>query len=299
MKFIESIQLKEALKDIIWNEHPNSVITLYELRMYIYKLYRDGHYKGKPIGKLSLKEPESRTLKSNISNMESQGVIRQDLNLPTYFISNKDKPTAQQVICVVNPYSYIAYLTAMEWHGLTDRMPYVIHMMTCSSDEYRTRINAYINEQIPDVEDSNPITPPRIIKYPAFDKKSFEFHQTKKFKLPKEQSGSGGVRVTSIGDTFLDMLKKPDLCGGFEHVIEVFQEHGEEYLPVIVKTIEAKGSSMDKARAGYILEEECKLSHKTINKWKSSVSRGGSRKLIPSNPYIDIYSETWCISINK
>lgn len=299
LKSASSIQLKEALKEIIWNDHPNPVITLYELKMYIYKLYKDGYYNGRKIGKLSLVEPEPRTITNRISNMTNSGVIKQDLSLPIYFISNKEKPTALQVICAINPYSYIAYLSAMAWHGLTDRMPYTIHVITCTLSEYKLRAERYVLENIPDVSDISPLIPPRVINYPAYDGKSFEFHQTKKFKLPKEQSGSGGVRVTSIGDTFLDMLKKPDLCGGFEHVIDIFQEYGSEYLAVIVKAIDNKGNAMDKARVGYILEEICGLSHKTINTWKSGVSRGGSRKLVPSNPYVDIYSETWCISINR
>lgn len=298
MKLLQTISLKDALKDIVLNEHPRPVITLYELRMYMYQLYRAQEHQGQPIGKLSLKEPESRTLKSNISSLKRMGVIKQDLNLPVYFISNKDKPTAQQVICSISPFSYIAYLSAMSWHGLTDRLPYVIHLITCSQEKYKELITERLEKELPNASEHPSLIPPRLTKYPAFDGKSFEFHQTKNFKLPKEQFGSGGVRVANIGETFLDMLRKPDLCGGFEHVLEVFQEYGEENLAVIVKTIDKKGTSMDKARAGYILEEVCNLSHRTINNWKAGVSRGGSRKLVPSKPYIDVYSETWCISIN-
>ena len=298
MTLQKTIPLKEALKQIVLNEHPRPVITLYELRAYIYKLYKDGHYQNQSIGKLSLKEPASRTLKSSISSLESIGVIKQDLSLPTYFISNRDKPTALQVICAVNPYSYIAYLSAMAWHGLTDRLPYVIHVITCTSELYKNFNDEFLEKEFPDIMDPQPITPPRVIKYPAFDGKSFTFHQTKNFKLPKEQFGSGGIRVTNIGETFLDMLRKPDLCGGFEHVLDVYLEYAQENLAIIVKTIDKQGTLIDKSRAGYILEEQCNLSHRTIDRWKSDVARGGSRKLVFSNPYKDIYSETWCISIN-
>ncbi|WP_238532113.1 hypothetical protein [Rahnella aquatilis] len=117
--------------------------------------------------------------------------------------------------------------------------------------------------------------------------------------MKKEQYGSGGVRVTNIGETFLDMLKEPDLCGGFEHVFSVFENYHEKFLPVILKEISKNGNSMDKARAGYILEEVIGIKNKVIESWKDDVKRGGSRKLIPSNPYKNVFSETWCISINN
>lgn len=44
------------------------------------------------------------------------------------------------------------------------------------------------------------------------------------------------------------MLQEPDYCGGFSHVLEVFTEYAGHYLPVILKSI-------DKVRAGYILQE--------------------------------------------
>jgi hypothetical protein len=55
---------------------------------------------------------------------------------------------------------------------------------------------------------------------------------------------------------------------------------------------------MDQARAGYILEEKCGLSHALIDEWAKSAIRGGSRRLDPQAEYVPIFSERWCISIN-
>ena len=95
------------------------------------------------------------------------------------------------------------------------------------------------------------------------------------------------------------MLREPDMCGGYAHVQDIFQEYAAEHLPVIVKTVDKTGTSIDKARTGYVLEEICSLSHRTIDSWKAGVQRGGSRKLVASNPYKNEYSEVWCISINN
>jgi len=295
---MEKIQLNEALRRVISEQHNKPIISRHEIILILYKLYQDKCFNGATINRISLDEPEFRNIESNIRFLEEIKLIKQDLNLPLYFITEKERPSAQQVICTMNPYSYIAYLSAMEFYGLTERIPYNIHLVTGTSAMYKRFITDKINKTLTNVINIQPLIPPRLIKYPSFDKTSFSFHQTKDFKLPKEKIGTGGVRVSALGDTFLDMIKKPDLCGGIEHVIDVYMEYAEEYLPSIVKSINKNGTAIDKARSGYILEELCHLSHKTINTWKSGVSRGGSRKLVPSNPYKDVYSETWCISIN-
>jgi predicted transcriptional regulator of viral defense system len=109
---------------------------------------------------------------------------------------------------------------------------------------------------------------------------------------------SGGVRVASVGQTFLDMLREPQYCGGISHVLEVFEEQAEQYLAVILKTLEREGNSIDKVRAGYVLHERLGLSHPTIESWKAFAQRGSSRVLVAGEPYSNIYSEAWCLSLN-
>jgi predicted transcriptional regulator of viral defense system len=106
------------------------------------------------------------------------------------------------------------------------------------------------------------------------------------------------LRVSTIGRTFLDMLRRSDLCGGIHHVIEIFKEFGPQYLGLIVDEIDRHGKQIDKVRAGYILEEVCGQKNKTIDGWIKFVQRGGSRKLDPTEEYSHIYSERWCLSIN-
>ncbi|WP_210457398.1 type IV toxin-antitoxin system AbiEi family antitoxin domain-containing protein [Vibrio crassostreae] len=294
----KTISLNEALKRTLIELHEKPTVSRYELISYIYKLYRDREFQGLSIGKISLQEPDYRVVNRNIDELEHKKIISQHLGLPIYFITSRKKPTAQQYLCSINPFCYLSYLSAMEWHGVTDRMPHTVDATTCMPAHYRELVFKQIQKDFPGVNSSHQLTVPRVTKIPSFDNKKFQLHQSRTYKQPKEIVDTGGVRVASLGDTFLDMLKKPNLCGGVEHVFDVFEEYAEENLALIVRTIDKKGSGMDKARAGYILEEICNLSHRTIEQWKSTVQRGGSRKLVPENPYKDVYSETWCISIN-
>ena len=293
-----TISLNEALKTVLIDKHDKPTVNRYELILYIYKLYRDRELDGLRIGKITLDEPDYRVVNRNIDDLEERKIISQHLGLPIYVITSKKKPTAHQFLCSINPFCYLSHISAMEWHGITDRIPHTVIATTCMPSEYKNLTRKRINEDLPNVSNSHLLIVPRVTKYPSFDGKKFQLHQTRNYKQPKEVPDSGGIRVASLGETFLDMLKKPNLCGGIEHVLDVYKEFAEEHLPLIVRTIDKNGNGMDKARAGYILEEVCHLSHKTIDQWKKSVQRGGSRKLVSENDYKDIYSETWCISIN-
>lgn len=294
----KTIPLSEALKHILIDKHDKPTVNRYELILYMYKLYKEKSLDGVPIGKISLSEPDYRVVNRNIEDLESKNIISQHLGLPVFFIKSKKSPTAQQFLCSINPFCYLAYLSAMEWHGITDRMPHTVQAITCSPSTYRELVQKQIETDLPNATNTYQLVVPRVTKIPSFDGKKFHLHQSSSYRQPREIYNSGGVKVASLGETFLDMLRKPNLCGGFEHVIDVYKEFSEANLALIVKAVDKKGNSMDKARAGYILEEVCGLSHRTIDKWKKNVQRGGSRRLVPDNEYKDVYSETWCISIN-
>lgn len=296
---IETQPLREALLKMIIEDHNKPVIAEYEIVRFIYTLYRDKEYDGVKIGKIKQQEPDFRVISNSISNLLSSRVMTRCKNLPIYQLTSKNKATAQQIICSLNPCSYLSYLSAMEWHGITDRIPNTLHLVASTADFFKTFHLDYLKKNFPEGENLTPLTPKRIVKSMTIEGKEVNFHQRKNAKIPKEQFNSGGIKVSTLGETFLDMLKYPDLCGGFDHVIDIFEEYGEQYLSVIVNDIDKNGSSMDKARAGYILEEICNLSHKKIELWKAGVQRGGTRRLIPNNAYTNVYSEVWCISINR
>jgi hypothetical protein len=295
----KTISLRESLRLTLLNRHPKPVIALHEFNEHLYQLYQDKTYEGVPVGKIQTDEPDARILSETLSEMIHQGILLPAIDGYVWQISNRDISTAQQQVCCLTPYSHLSCLSAMEWHGLTDRIPHVLHVTQAKLSAARKLHEVYLRTRFPALKTVLPLLPRGYVPHGKIDGKTLIQHATTRYRPRPELHGSGGVRVTTLGETFLDMLRYPDLCGGYSHVEDVFRERAAEYLPVIVKTVDKEGTGIDKARTGYMLEEVCGLSHRTIEKWKDTVQRGGSRRLVSSNPYKNVFSEVWCISINN
>lgn len=123
-----------------------------------------------------------------------------------------------------------------------------------------------------------------------------ELHKTVRTPTVKTIRGSV-VRIAAIGETFAQMLDRPELCGGMEHIIEVWDTHAEIYLEGIILAANQAKESIIKVRAGYLLEERLGLRDDRISAWPAYAQRGGSRKLDASAPYVSSFSEKWMISL--
>ncbi len=296
---IKPISLREALRLTLLNHHSKPVISLYEFNSYLYRLYQEKMYEDSRISKIKSPEPDSRARNEALAGVIEQGILSAVIPGYIWQLSNHNAATAQQIACDLTPYSHLAYFSAMEWHGITDRIPHVLHLSLAALPAARRLQQVQLETLFPDIHDIQPLLARGATSSQKIDGKELILHTKKNYQPKSELHTSGGVRVSTLGETFLDMLREPDWCGGYAHVQDVFQEYAAEHLPVIVKTVDKTGTGIDKARAGYMLEEVCGLTHRTITSWKESVQRGGSRKLVASNPYKNQFSEVWCISINN
>lgn len=215
-------------------------------------------------------------------------------------LSLPDLP-ADEIACLVDPFCYISHLSAMQRYGLTDRRPEALHITTPSNSLVKDFIQKKMNEDYGcDTGDINSDEFLRltITHHPSkVRKRSIENFSTKYYgnNIPIKGSSS---RISSIGQTFLDMLEEPKMCGGMSHIIDVWKEHAENYMSDIITAIDDAPKTIHKVRAGYILDEIMSIDNPNINKWVKYAQRGGSRVLDPSKPFINQYSEKWMISVN-
>ena len=141
----------------------------------------------------------------------------------------------------------------MQRWGLTDRSPEALVLTRPDRKTAAKRLLAYRTEALGE-DEANPF-PSTIVGHPAHVRgRTVHIRESKAAGAFLKNRGSE-VRLSTIGQTFLDMLQKPDLCGGMSHVLDAWEEHAETYLDEIVAAVDTATSGLVKSRAGYILEE--------------------------------------------
>ena len=278
------------------------VVTAYHLGIILWRLYLAGQYQGQ-----DLKTPDD-TRKAelfirSINRLQQIGIIRARKDFPKETVFNilgKEHDSPEEIVCAVDPFAYVSHLSAMAYHGLTDRMPWTVFVSSPAPQKWREfardrmskdlgeTMTAYIQDGWPKLVriEISKINGRPVNRYASI-------HQGA-FKTIKDRP----LRVSTIGRTFLDMLRRPDLCGGIHHILDIFEEFGGRYLGLIADEIDRHGKNIDKVRAGYILEEHCGLQSERLEAWLQYARRGGSQKLDPSGEYCETYSERWCLSLN-
>jgi predicted transcriptional regulator of viral defense system len=126
---------------------------------------------------------------------------------------------------------------------------------------------------------------------------AIQFHERSQLGAYRLVIGSS-LRVATMGRVFLDMLREPALCGGWQHVIDIYRREARRYLKLIVDEVNQHGLPIDKVRVGYVLSEVCGLDSDAFNEWQKFAQRGGSRKLDAEGDYVPEFSQRWKLSLN-
>lgn len=224
---------------------------------------------------------------------------------PCYRIALQKTVSAEVEICSLDPYCYVSHLSALGWHGLSDRLPRTIYISRPSRKQWRILADARAEVQLgsrADVYFQCKLPKHRMVEFSKVRGHLVQVWSSRRldsdFQAAYKRVESQDIRVATIGRCFLDMVRTPELCGGIHHVIEIFEEHSEKHIHLILPEIDAHGNKIEKARAGYLIERALADSHPMLEKWSKEVVRGGSRKLDPSSGYSEEYSERWALSLN-
>lgn len=298
-----SISILGALNLRLAKEHLSPIVSLYDIGKLLFDLYKTKVYAGQTIQHLSRPTPVRTDIQRYTKKLVTLGIIEQHHDLPNnvFLLTSARYKDPDYLVCGLDPFCYLSHFSAMAYHGLTDRMPKIIFISTPEVKEWREKalkrmekdlkedLAAYKELDLPLLGHSSLKT---IGKYTV---NTYTSKRTGSYLSPKDTP----IRVSSIGRTFLDMLRKSDLCGGMNHVIDIFENHAKTYLPLILDEIDSHGNAIEKVRAGYILETYCDITHhERVENWATQATRGGSRLLDPSVEYWSEFSEKWCISIN-
>ena len=276
-------------------ENGKPVLTQFDFFRMIRRLYRESSGQRLYLRRDTPQRDDYDRLKSIL---QWAGVIGSDRDYRARGIrvlAISDLP-AEDIICLVDSTCYLSHLSAMQRWGLTDRSPKALLLTRPDRKTATARILAYRKETLGE-DEANPFLSKTVRHPPRVRRRAVHVYESKAAGAFLKNRGSE-VRLSTIGQTFLDMLQRPDLCGGMSHVLDAWEEHASTYLDEIVAEVDTATSGIVKSRAGYILEERLGLHHRGIEHWKRFAQRGGSRKLDPARDFASTFSEKWMISLN-
>lgn len=283
---------------------PQPVITSYQVALILFRLYRERTYKGEPLKRLMRETPQKNNFNKQIKELIRLAILQESeaaKHSEVFAIIGKDQTSAEEIACCIDPFCYVSHMSAMEWHGLTNRVPKMLFISSPTPADWQRHAR---ERMLKDLGEDG-LTAFRLGHLPTLRRLTVEaiarktVHRHLSLHLGAFMSvRDKALRVSTTGRTFLDMIREPDLCGGIYHVLDVWRDHAERYLPLIVSEVDQHGSKIDKVRVGYILEERLGLHHPSLEKWVEFAQRGGSRKLYANASYSERFSEKWCISLN-
>ena len=270
-----------------------SVVTHYEFFRLIQIIYRE-------CKEFYLKHdtPTEKDHRRFLRSLHRAGVIKYDEDYGSRLIRILvvSEQSTEEVVCFADPLCYVSHLSAMHRWGLTDRSSYAL---ICTRPDRKTSTVQLTNMMSNHLES---LPPKRVrlkhIGHPqTVRNRPLRIFESKTTGVSIKLRGTG-IRISTIGQTFLDMLQHPELCGGMAHAMDIYEEHASTWLGEIIASVDSATSKLVKSRAGYILEERLGFRHKKFEIWKNLGQRGGSRKLDPTKAFAPVYSETWMISLN-
>lgn len=294
------MNLEKALSHLLGQvEEP--VLTRYRVAALVYRVYASKSVGGEAV-RLGKKTASPAEFARAMKLLDRSGILESHPSFEdrAFRLIGRSEDRPEEIACSIDPFCYVSHLSAMEYHGLTNRLPVKLCLTTPENKQWQEKARERMSKDLGEhFQDYLAEGMPRLekINMPKVNKTEiYRFHSKQWSSFLKVRGRT--VRVSTIGRTFLDMLRRPELCGGMPHALEVFEEHAQTYLQPILSEIDKWGGPIDKVRAGYILEEMLGLESPTISTWESCISRGGSRKLDSSEEYVPKWSEKWCLSLN-
>lgn len=283
-------------------KYSKPLVTNYQLGCIVYELYLKKSFDGQALDKLEKATANSTDLYRVIRSLVSSGILKNHPNFEgkAYQLIGTKAETPEDIACAVDPFCYVSHLSAMSYYGLTNRLPVKLLLSGPKSKKWSELADSQMRKDLGDDYHQYCLEGMPLLTRPKFSKiGKTEIHRIQSIRWGSYKNiKDRGMRVSTIGRTFLDMLESPELCGGIRHVIEVYGNEASSYITPIVYEINEHGRPIDKVRAGYILEERLGIKNETIEQWVKFASRGGSRKLDATAEYFPKWSEKWCISIN-
>ncbi|MFK0299610.1 hypothetical protein ACIQTU_10365 [Brevundimonas sp. NPDC090276] len=276
------------------------LVTDYDVFLTAWTLFEARQYQNTQIKRLP-KDWDVVRSRGMIRKLVNRRTLAQDQDFKSgvwRLVQSTRAADGAEAACIADPFCYVSHLSAMQRFGLTERTPQELHLTRPARTQWNSLRDAKVAREVPSRHEEEARS--LLLHFglgDALRRRPVTVHET---KYPAKTTTVRGLktRVAEVGATFIDMLEAPHLCGGMQHVLDVWEAHAPDWLDRIMDAADAAPSGIVKVRAGYILSERMGVTSTRIDAWRAFAQRGGSRKLDPSADYRPVFSETWMISLN-
>ena len=200
-----------------------------------------------------------------------------------------------EVLFEINPYTVISHYSALVFHGLTWDQPQLI-TATSGRDwpdaliPLGTQAAEWDGLSLP----AGP-TPSRVMRIPVWWRRPLV---TSSIGIDIYATRGVPLRYTSLERTLVESLHDPASSGGIMNVLRAWSRAVDRLdVDEVVTYSDAADVAVLRLRVGYVLEE-LGLSHPVLKAWAASAGRGGSNRLVGSEPLAPRYSSRWNLSLN-
>jgi predicted transcriptional regulator of viral defense system len=295
------MKLEKAFLEYLHTDQSQSGWTQLDLQLLIEALYKIKEWKGEPLNIHSDRPPHqtaTRLLKKLLYENRLESHVK---NGKLYTLPFTDL-TDPEIASISAPQAYITYLEAMRHYGITDRLPKNIELVQ-PSDEHTIKqlLTAHYRARYKRLADITGFMESYPGQFKVMRPKGVSCNISKSRKLETRIYRSAQMpRYVSIGRLFIDMVQKPDLCSGMDHVINVYLEYAPQNKPKIIRALsEGEFSKITKVKVGFLLAELCGIRSSEVMELQEFKQRGGSAKLISNEPYDAKYiAEDWELALN-
>ena len=201
----------------------------------------------------------------------------------------------EQVIQEANPWAAFGFATAMAHHGLTNLLSKTVYAIAFNDGEHYRRVplgttpEDWVDVEFPVARRPKKLDETEVIWSAVQSKWDFGVMVGYSAGLP--------IYVTDVERTLLDALRSPEKSGGIARVLQAWKGAESCDLDRLVSYTERFEIQNLKQRVGYILETLGRP-HARLAQWRDNRQRGGSLKLVASEPYAENYSAEWNLSLN-
>ena len=107
-------------------------VTDYMPGLFIFNAYKNQKFKNQSLH-LQTEKPAKQEYLAIIKQGIENGILIENKNFPQHKVFNiigAKNTSAEELICIADPFAYMSHLSAMEFHGFTNRFSQGIYIQT-------------------------------------------------------------------------------------------------------------------------------------------------------------------------